>query len=183
MFKVFRHWRPRHGDADGKLFEFMPQCLDARAVGFHLGGIINGIINVIIAYFIFRSQKMITLGGAEGFGVDFAATAFILSFIIGMIGVAIHRRRVRKGALPHVPLDEGSILAKFPTNVVLAGLLFGLAGFILWAPPTLILLYVIGLTEMSPTTYAVFKGILMGLLSFWLIPHLILFALGTAEKE
>jgi len=148
-------------------------------------GISNMLFNGVIAWLLLRSKGTLSLWGEHSFGVDLIATAFLLLFIISLIVIPIHKKKVRNGGLPTWPWDEARIsdrvLRNLPANTVLGGMAFGLFGILVVSPLTLLPFMVFGVTQMDPFAFAVFKGLWAGALAGLTVGPMIRFALGHVE--
>ena len=73
---------------------------------------------------------------------------------------------------------------RFPTSVFKSALLFGLLGMCVIAPLTLLGFYLVGVQEVAPVNYAIFKGLWAGLMAGVLVIPMVLCALrGPASGE
>ncbi len=72
------------------------------------------------------------------------------------------------------------ILSKFPKNTFFTSLIFGIFVLLVVVPLTLGLLSITGLTQMSPMTYSIFKGIWAGALAGIMVWPIVTYALGNA---
>ena len=140
--------------------------------------VINLVLNGLIAYFLNRSKNMLHLEGGHGFGVDIVITTFALYLLLTWILIPVTKMHVRKGKAPKLNWDPNMrlhrILSKFPKSAFANALIFSILGLLFVAPLTLGLFYVVGITEMSPLWYSVFKGIwagaIAGALVFLIVP-------------
>lgn len=146
-----------------------------------IGGISNAIFNGVIAWLILRAGPDLEWGGAHSFTFDIVATAFLLPFIVATIVVPLQRSKLNKGDLQPMALPSGSALQsfadRFPYGVIQSALVFGLVGMLIFAPITLLGLYIAGVESFTPAAYAVFKGIWAGLLAALLVVIMVLVAL------
>ncbi|MBW1902675.1 MAG: hypothetical protein JRJ20_13740 [Deltaproteobacteria bacterium] len=150
--------------------------------------VINTVINGIIAWFILRSKGVLMIwGGEHNFGEDIAITAFLLLLIISLIVISINKMNVRKGKVPSLDWNQGlflhRVLSKIPQNTFLSSLVFGLFGLVVVVPLTLFPLYALGITQMSPFAYSIFKGVWAGVLAGVMIWPIILYALGNSDQQ
>ena len=72
-----------------------------------------------------------------------------------------------------------NILRRMPTRFWAAGLVFGLFGLLVVAPLTLGPMALLGITELSPLAYAIFKGIWAGVMAGVMIVPIVMVALAT----
>ncbi|WP_300458239.1 hypothetical protein [Desulfobacula sp.] len=147
----------------------------------------NAVVNGIIAYFIGRSTKMLFIWGKGSFGGDIVATAFFLLIIVSLVVIPLKKRGVRKGTLPSLEWNQclflHRILSKFPQNTILCSLVFGFVGLAFIAPVTLLPFWVMGITQMTPQSYIIFKSIWGGCLVAVMIWPIIICALGNTTPE
>lgn len=148
----------------------------------------NAVINGIIAWFIVRSKGTLVMwGGEHSFGQDIVATAFLLLLIISLIVIPLNKINVRKGKVPSLEWNRGlvfhRILSRFPKNTFLCSLIFGFIGLGIVVPLTLFPLFALGITQMTPSSYSIFKGVWAGILAGVMIWPIILYALGNAVAD
>ena len=161
---------------------------DARA---HLkrealvGGISNAVFNGLIAWLMLRGGPDLYWTGTNSFVIDILATAFLLPFIVALIVIPLHRRKLRKGVLQPMKLEAGSLLQSladlFPRGLVKSSLLFGFAGMLIFAPMALLFIYAGGIAFFTPAAYAAFKGAWAGLMAAALVIVMVLVALRAPE--
>ena len=143
-------------------------------------GVSNAFFNGVIAWLLLRGGGQLTLAGERSYAVDILATAFILPFIVTLIVIPLARRKRDKGVLPAVTLDEShwleSRLRHFPAGLGVRALCLGAIGLLLFAPLTLLPLWLIGVDSFTPLAFAVFKGAWAGVLAAALTPLMLLLA-------
>lgn len=142
-----------------------------------VSGISNTIFNGLIAWLLLRGGSNLTLGGEHSYIIDIIATAFLLPFIVALIVIPLNQRKQRSSKLPGVDIGAGHWLARAPRGLFSRALAFGLVGATLFAPITLLLLWALGVTEFTPNSYALFKGLWAGLLAATLVGPMFLLAL------
>ena len=146
-----------------------------------VGGISNAIFNGIIAWLLLRSGPALAWDGDHSFAVDVIATAFILPFIVALIVIPLQRSKLNKGKLAPIHLGDGSFMQRvadrLPAGTFKSALLFGLFGMCVIAPLTLLGFYLLGVTQVSPLNYSIFKGIWAGLMAALLVVPMVLLAL------
>jgi hypothetical protein len=146
-----------------------------------VSGLSNTLFNGLIAWLLLRAGSNLTLTGEHSYAVDIAATAFILPFIVTLIVIPLNQRKRARNAAPSVRLDSGkqlqAILLRFPDNLWLRALCFGTLAMLIVTPLTLLPLWTLGLTEFTPTTYSIFKGVWAGLMAAALTTPMLLLAL------
>jgi hypothetical protein len=148
-----------------------------------VGGISNTIFNGVIAWFLLKSGPALAWGGDHSFAVDVIATAFILPFIVALIVIPLQRGKLNKGKLEPIHLGAGSFMQRvadrLPAGTFKSALLFGLFGMCIIAPLTLLGFYLLGVSQVSPLNYSIFKGIWAGLMAALLVVPMVLLALRT----
>lgn len=146
-----------------------------------VGGISNTIFNGIIAWLLLKSGPALAWGGDHSFAVDVIATAFILPFIVALIVIPLQRGKLNKGKLEPIHLGAGSFMQRMadrlPAGTFKSALIFGLVGMCVIAPLTLLGFYVLGVEQVSPLSYSIFKGIWAGLMAAVLVVPMVLLAL------
>ncbi|PHR62579.1 MAG: hypothetical protein COA47_03275 [Robiginitomaculum sp.] len=125
--------------------------------------VINVVINCTIIWFLKKDAGTIFAPGEHGFKVDIFATAFLLFFLMSLVVMSIHRAQRKSGKLPaFFPSEQNwrhRLLGRLPYSVWILALGFGLFAMIVFAPITVGLLAVAGVTEFTPGGYTLFKGI------------------------
>ena len=164
----------------------MSQTLDRHIqIEALMNGVLNAIINGLIAWFMLKERGTVPLWGPHGFGVDLAATAFVLPSLVGMILIAMYRRKIAKGVLSHRPLNGEVVLERYiqrlPRGNVPAALSFGAISLLMIAPLTLAPFALFQITSLSPDAFAVFKGIWAGLLAAIIVRPIVLVALAKED--
>jgi hypothetical protein len=150
-----------------------------------VGGISNTIFNGLIAWLLLKSGPALAWGGEHSFVVDVIATALLLPLIVALIVIPLQRGKLNKGKLQAISLGPGStmqsIANRFPAATFKSALLFGLIGMCVIAPLTLLGFYLIGIEEIAPTTYAIFKGVWAGVMAGLLVIPMVLIALREPQ--
>lgn len=151
-----------------------------------VGGVSNAFFNGLIAWLLLKSGPALAWGGAHSFAVDVIATALLLPLIVALIIIPLQRGKLRKGKLQPIDLGPQSLLQsladRFPTSIFKSALLFGLLGMGIVAPLTLLGFYLIGVQEVSPLHYAIFKGLWAGLMAAVMVIPMVLCALRTPAE-
>jgi hypothetical protein len=146
-----------------------------------VGGVSNTVFNGVIAWLLLRSGPALAWGGEHSFAVDVIATAFILPFIVALIVIPLQRGKLNRGKLEPIHLGAGSLLQRMadrlPAGTFRSALLFGLFGLCVIAPLTLLGFYLLGVEQVSPLSYSIFKGIWAGLVAAVLVVPMVLLAL------
>jgi hypothetical protein len=145
-----------------------------------VAGVSNALFNGVIAWLLLRGGGQLTLAGERSYAADIVATAFILPFIVTLIVIPLMQRKRRKGALPGVVLNSAhwleAFLMRFPRGLATRALCLGAAGTLLFAPITLLPLWLLGVDSFTPLGFAIFKGAWAGLLAAALTPPMLLLA-------
>jgi hypothetical protein len=151
-----------------------------------VGGVSNTIFNGIIAWLLLKSGPALAWGGDHSFAVDVIATAFILPFIVALIVIPLQRGKLNKGKLEPIHLGAGSFMQRMadrlPAGTFKSALIFGLVGMCVIAPLTLLGFYVLGVEQVSPLSYSIFKGIWAGLMAAVLVVPMVLLALRAPAQ-
>jgi hypothetical protein len=150
-----------------------------------VGGVSNTFFNGLIAWLLLKSGPALGWGNFSG---DIIATALILPFIVALIVIPLQRGKMNKGKLDPISLGAGSFMQsladRFPASVFKSALLFGLLGMCVIAPLTLLGFYLLGVQQVAPVHYAIFKGLWAGLMAGLLVIPMVLCALrGPASGE
>jgi len=144
-------------------------------------GISNTLFNGVIAWLLLRSSPALSWGGEHSFVVDVIATGLLLPLIVALIVIPLQRGKLNKGKLAPINLGPGSVMQsvadRFPASTFRSALVFGLIGMLLIAPLTLAGFYLLGIEEISPAHYALFKGIWAGIIAAVLVVPMVLIAL------
>jgi hypothetical protein len=146
-----------------------------------VGGISNMIFNGLIAWLLIRSGPALAWGGDHSFALDVIATGLLLPFIVALIVIPLQRGKLNKGKLQAIDLGASSFMQriadKLPASTFKSALLFGLFGMCVIAPLTLLGFYLVGVEQVSPLHYSIFKGIWAGLMAAVLVVPMVLLAL------
>lgn len=150
-----------------------------------VGGISNTLFNGLIAWLLLKSGPAMRWGGEQSFAVDVIATGLLLPFIVALIVIPLQRGKLNKGKLQAINLGPSSgiqsLANRLPAGTFKSALLFGLFGMCVIAPLTLLGFYLVGIEEVSPVNYAIFKGIWAGLMAAVLVIPMVLVALRQPE--
>ena len=143
-------------------------------------GIINLVLNGLIACALFRHLAIVPLWGDESIAGDTFATSFLLPLITSLIVTGLARREVTRGRFPSPAWRRAAhpVLGHLPRGRFLRGVVMGLACLVLLAPPTLTLLGAVGLDSMRFWSFIAFKAVYAGLLGALVTPLIALCALG-----
>ena len=146
-----------------------------------VGGVSNTIFNGLFAWLLLRNGPALAWGGEHSFVVDVVATALLLPLIVALIVIPLQRGKLNKGKLQPINLGAGSFMQsladRFPVSTFKSALLFGLLGMCVIAPVTLLGFYVLGIQQVPPLHYALFKAVWAGVMAGVLVIPMVLLAL------
>ncbi len=146
-----------------------------------VGGLSNMVFNGLIAWLLLRNGPALGWGGQHSFAMDILATALLLPLIVALIVIPLQRRKLREGKLAPINLGAGSfcqaVADRLPASTLGSALVFGLLGVGIIAPATLALFYLLGIEQVMPLDYALFKGVWAGLMAGVLVIPMVLLAL------
>ncbi len=144
--------------------------------------VINVLLNASIAYAMLRGVTQIDAWGEHGYGKDLILTAFLLSALLGGIFIVLHRRKRDRMEFA-LQGDEGQTLARImPYNPWLAATLLGTVAAVVAAPFLLGIFILLGIELLTPTAYAIIKGIWAGALAAVVVPIAITQGLRKAPQ-
>ena len=150
-----------------------------------VGGVSNLVFNGLIAWWLLKGGSALTWSGSNSFVVDIFATAFILPFIVALIVIPIHKRKLAKGKIDTMYFGPDSQLQNWvshlPASTPGNAFWFGIAGMCLAAPLPLLGFYLAGVEQMPPLHYAIFKGLWAGLMAAILVVPMVMSALRGAN--
>jgi len=145
-------------------------------------GLINVVINGVIAWLLMRSQTEIPRWGETGMGVDLLATGFILPFATCMIVSRLTRGQVESGKLP--PLEQSQIrpLGFHRRSSLVRAILMGVIGVVFASAPLVVLLDLAQAAPVPFLSYVAFKAIWAGLFAMVVSPIIAWWALSAASS-
>ena len=149
-----------------------------------VSGISNTVFNGVIAWLLLRRGPALRWSGEHSFVIDLVATGFLLPLIVALIVIPLQRGKLKKGSLQPIHLGASSriqaLADRFPANTFMSALLFGLIGMLIFAPLTLLGFRLLGIEDIGPGQYALFKAAWTGLLAAVLVVPMVLVALREA---
>ena len=152
-----------------------------------VSGLSNALFNGIIAWFLIRSGPALQWGGEHSFAIDVTATALLLPLLVALIVIPLQRSKQKKGKLQTMSLGPESPIQRLanllPYSTGKSAIVFGLVGMLVIAPTTLLGFYLLGVTEIAPLHYAIFKGLWAGSMAAVLVLPMVLVALRKTGKE
>lgn len=102
-----------------------------------IGGTSNAVFNGLIAWWLLKAGSALAWSGKNSFVIDIFATAFILPFIVALIVIPIHKRKLAKGTINSMHFGPGSYLQtqvdRLPAGTPANAFYFGLVGLCLAA--------------------------------------------------
>jgi hypothetical protein len=147
--------------------------------------IFNFVLNAAIAWAMFRGLAQVPLWGQESIGADTLGTSFILPFLTCLAVTRLARKRVQKGHLSRLEWtrDSHPMLGYLPETTVKRALVLGLAGLVLFAPPTMAAFYALGVSDLALRDFIVFKASFAAVEAAIVTPLVALWALEGGTDE
>lgn len=143
-----------------------------------VGGISNMVFNGLIAWLLLKGGPNVGWGGSNSFVGDIIATAFILPFIVALIIIPLHKRKLASGKIDAMDFGPGSRLQnwvnRLPVSLLGNAAWFGLAGVCIAAPPPLLIFAMTGVESFTPVQYAMFKGVWAGIMAGVLVVPMVM---------
>src|SRR5881398_2828514 len=119
----------------------------------------NFLLNAAIAWLMFRGAEAVPLWGQQSIAGDTIGTSVILPFLTCLIATRLVRGHVRSGKV--APLgwsrDTQPWLGWLPRGTLARGLVLGGAGLLVFAPPVLVALAALGVTQLV-ALWAIVEG-------------------------
>lgn len=132
-------------------------------------GTVNAILNGLLTWLILGGGDSLTLGGDNSYVVDTAATAFVFPFLLSLIMISLNRRKLSAGKIDAVQLSPENPLhaklARLPESIWRQALVFAVIATLVTTPLVVGLLWLAGLHEIPPASYAIIKGAWTGMLA------------------
>lgn len=139
--------------------------------------IFNLVINAVIAYLMFRGAATVPLWGQYSIAGDTIGTTFFLPLFTSLIVTRLARGQVRAGRVPPIagaPLG----LAWMPQRPLWRGALLGIISAAVVAPPTIVALTALGVTQQSFWNFIIFKAVFAAALGAVVTPLIALWAIA-----
>ncbi len=150
-----------------------------------VAGISNAIFNGLSVWMLKKNGPDLRWEGENSFAVDIIATGLLLPFIVALIVIPLQRSKLNKGMLQPINLGPGSFMQaladRFPATTFKSAGLFGLIGMLLLAPLALAGLHLLGVEQLQPRDYAIFKGVWTGVIAAVLVVPMVLIALRAPQ--
>jgi hypothetical protein len=117
-------------------------------------------LNAAIAWLLFRGAQVVPLWGQQSIAGDTIATSMILPFLTCLIATRIVSGHVRAGKVAPLAWDRDAQpwLGWLPGGTFARALALGVAGLVVFAPPTIWLLLLLGVTDLGFGHFVVFKA-------------------------
>lgn len=149
-------------------------------------GISNAVFNGLSVWWMKKNGPTLGWGGENSFVVDLVATGLLLPFIVALIVIPLQRSKLNQGKLQSINLGPGSfaqaVADRFPAATFKSAVLFGLIGMLLFAPLTVAGFYLLGVGELQPLQYAIFKGLWAGIIAAVLVVPMVLIGLRAPQS-
>jgi hypothetical protein len=146
-----------------------------------VGGISNAVFNGGIAWWLLKDGPALAWSGEHSFVIDIFATAFILPFIVALIVIPMHRRKLARGKIATIDFGLNSRIQRWvnrlPPSTPANAFWFGVTGLCLAPVLPLIGFYFFGVGQIEPLNYAIFKGLWAGLMAAILVIPMVMSAL------
>ena len=146
-----------------------------------VGGISNAVFNGGIAWWLLKDGPALAWSGEHSFVIDIFATSFILPFIVALIVIPMHRRKLALGKIATMDFGLDSRIQRWvnqlPSSTPANAFWFGLTGLCLAPVLPLMGFYSLGVEQIEPLNYAIFKGFWAGLMAAILVIPMVMSAL------
>jgi len=122
--------------------------------------VFNFLLNAAIAWLIFRGADVVPLWGQQSIAGDTIGTSVILPFLTCLIATRLVRGHVRSGkvALLGWSREARPWLGWLPRGTLARALALGTVGLVVFAPPVLVALVALGVTNLGLGRFVVFKA-------------------------
>ncbi len=139
--------------------------------------------NAALGWVMFRSHTPVPLWGDPSIGADILGTLFFLPFFSCLIATPLVKRAARLGKVDRLTIapEQHWLLRHLPRSLWVRSSLFGLACVVLFGPPSIGLLALLGLDSWSLSAAVPFKGVYAGVLAALVSPAIALYALSRHE--
>lgn len=150
-----------------------------------VGGLSNAVFNGGIAWWLLKEGPAMSWSGSSSFVVDIFATSFILPFIVALIVIPMHKRKLAGGKISTMDFGSESRVQnwvnRLPASTLANAFWFGIAGIFLAAPLPLLAFYLAGVEQIVPLHYAIFKGLWAGSMAAILVLPMVMSALRRPQ--
>lgn len=150
-----------------------------------VSGVINVLINGAVGWFALPAGKTLPLWGVPSLSADMVAMAFGIAFGTGIGVTPLTRREHRLGRLLPPPLSPSMkrVLEGWPQKLFRRSVLIGVIGVVLFAPPIVFALWVLGVDNVDRMTFVEIKAGWAFVEGALLAPPIAVAALLDAEAE
>jgi len=148
-------------------------------------GVVNFAINGAIAWAMFRDMPIVPLWGQQSIAGDTIGTTFLLPFFTCLIVTVLARRRVEAGKLAALEWNgrSHSLLAWVPQGTFRRALALGLVTAVVVAPPTLLTLAGLGVTDLRFARFLAFKATFAAVLAVVVTPIIAFWAIARTPSS
>lgn len=144
----------------------------------------NLALNAGLAWLLFRNHTPIPLWGDPSIAGDLLATLFLLPFFTCLAVTPLVRKAARDGKVAPLAIAprQHPVLRLMPRSIWARAGLVGLACLVLLGPPSLLVLSLLGIDNVSLAAAVPFKGLFAALLGALVTPLLAMYALARDEQ-
>ena len=125
-----------------------------------VSGVINVLINGVLGWLALPADKTLPLWGLQSLSGDMIAMSFGIAFGTGIGVTPLTRREHRLGKLLPPPLSPSMerVLSEWPRKLFRRSMLIGVIGLVLFAPPIVFALWVLGVDNVDRMTFVQIKA-------------------------
>lgn len=129
----------------------------ARETG--IGLVINTALSIAFALLVARGRAAVPLWGVDGVALDFVPQTFMLAVATTLAMTLTTRKRLRRGEVMPLPLDQAGLLARLPRNVMARAVLIALLLTIVLTPLCAGMLSLLDVTAVPLSAFLVMKAL------------------------
>jgi hypothetical protein len=146
--------------------------------------VFNLAFNAGLGWMLFRHHQLVPLWGDPSIAGDILGTLFFLPFFTCLIVTPLVKRAARTGKVEWLAMAprEHPLLRLLPRSLWARAAVVGLACVVLFGPPSIGLLSLLGVEGWSVATAVTFKGIYAALLAAVVTPYIALYALTSGQE-
>ncbi len=145
-------------------------------------GIINVVINGVIAWLLMRSLVEVPLWGETSMGADLLATGFLLPFFTCLIVSRLTRSQVNSGKLPALEQSQIRPLGFHRRSSLFRAIMIGVIGVVFASAPLVTLLHLAQAAPVPLLSFIIFKAVWAGLFAMVVSPVIAWWALSAASS-